>query len=262
MNIEALLEVMSRLRDPDNGCPWDIQQSFHTIYPYTIEEAYEVADAIERGDLEELKDELGDLLFQVVFHSQMAKEQGGFEFQDVVAAIVDKMISRHPHVFADVQIADAEAQTEAWEHHKAKERALKSKQQKNSSLDGVTLGLPALLRAQKLQKRAAKTGFDWTELEGVIGKVYEELEELKIELGQPAPEQKIEEELGDLLFSCVNLARHLGLDAEQALYQSNRKFERRFRSMEDLASKQSVALQELPMEQLDQLWDKVKEREL
>ena len=222
-DIHKLLAVMAALRNPQGGCPWDIEQDFASIAPYTIEEAYEVADAIERGELGELRDELGDLLFQVVFHARMAEEQGAFNFDDVVATIVEKMIRRHPHVFADEEVADAEAQTRAWEALKAKER--KAKGHPQSLLDGVTLGLPALKRAEKLQKRAARAGFDLPEIAPVFDKVCVELEGKDV--------QTLEGEIGELLFACVNLARHAGVDPEQALRSTNAQFVRRFQQMED-----------------------------
>ncbi len=233
-NLERLLEVMARLRSPDGGCPWDLEQSFRTIAPYTIEEAYEVAEAIERDDMAALEDELGDLLFQVVFHARMAEEAGAFGFDDVARGIVDKMLRRHPHVFADKEIADAEAQTRHWEDLKAAERAgaAASSDAAASALDGVALGLPALLRALKLQKRAARVGFDWPEVAQVLDKIDEEVAELKAELAEGAPPARLEDEIGDLLFVLVNLARHLEVDPEGALRHANQKFERRFQAVE------------------------------
>ncbi len=222
-NIHKLIEVMAALRDPLGGCPWDIEQDFSTIAPYTIEEAYEVADAIERGELGELRDELGDLLFQVLFHARMAEELGEFTFDDVVSAIVEKMVRRHPHVFGDEQVADAEAQTRAWEALKAKER--KDKGHPQSLLDGVTLGLPALKRAEKLQKRAAQSDFNLPEIAPVFDKVCVEID------GKDG--KTLEGEIGELLFACVNLARHAGVDPEQALRLTNARFVRRFQQMED-----------------------------
>ena len=216
-----LAEIMARLRDPNGGCPWDIEQDFATIAPYTIEEAYEVADAIERGDLSGLREELGDLLLQVVYHAQMAAETGAFGLADVTAGIADKMVRRHPHVFGDVEVASAAAQTEAWEKLKAAEKP------RNGALDGVALGLPALMRAQKLQKRAGRVGFDWPDASGPRAKIDEELAEIA-----EAPPERHAEEIGDLLFAVVNYARHLGVDAEEALRAANGKFERRFLAME------------------------------
>ncbi|MBI3515069.1 MAG: nucleoside triphosphate pyrophosphohydrolase, partial [Proteobacteria bacterium] len=210
--IERLLEVMRRLRDPKSGCPWDVEQSFATIAPYTIEEAYEVAEAIQNHDMAALQDELGDLLLQVVFHAQMAAEDQKFDFDAVAAAIADKMIRRHPHVFADQTVDGAAAQTKAWEAQKAEERAAKARAAGTppSALDGVTVGLPALTRALKLQKRAGRVGFDWKEAPPILDKIAEELGELRHEMAAPARDpDRLEDELGDLLFACANLARHL-----------------------------------------------------
>jgi ATP diphosphatase len=228
---ERLAEVMRRLRDPDGGCPWDLEQDFATIAPYTIEEAYEVADAIERGDMAELREELGDLLLQVVYHSQMAAEAGTFDLAAVTAGIADKMVRRHPHVFGDVAVTSAAAQTAAWETLKAAEKP------RAGALDGVALGLPALMRAQKLQKRAARTGFDWPDADGPRAKITEELQEVA-----DAGEDERAGEIGDLLFAVVNYARHLGVDAEAALRQANGKFERRFAAMEAAAGDRFAAL--------------------
>jgi nucleoside triphosphate diphosphatase len=221
---ERLADVMKKLRDPNGGCPWDLEQSFATIAPYTIEEAYEVADAIERGDMASLREELGDLLLQVAYHAQMAAEAGAFDLADVTAGIADKMIRRHPHVFGDVEVANAAAQTDAWEKLKAAEKP------RAGALDGVALGLPALMRAQKLQKRAARVGFDWPDAAGPRAKIDEELAEIAA-----APADSQAEEVGDLLFAVVNYARHLGVDAEEALRAANAKFERRFGAMEAAA---------------------------
>ena len=224
---------MARLREPERGCPWDREQSFATIAPYTIEEAYEVADTIARGDMAALKDELGDLLFQVVFHARMAEEAGIFDFDDVATAITDKMVRRHPHVFGDAEIATAEAQTLAWEEHKAKERAAKAVATgaRESVLDGVALALPALLRAAKIQKRAARIGFDWQEARPVIAKLAEEIAELEAELaiGADGDPDRLEDEMGDILFAAANLARKLDIEPEAALRRATEKFERRFR---------------------------------
>ncbi len=261
ISIDDLLHLMVSLRDQENGCPWDKEQDFASIVPYTIEEAYEVADAIDRGDMADLKDELGDLLFQVVFHAQLAKEIGYFNFQDVVETVVDKMTRRHPHVFSDSEVVGAEQQTEAWEVHKAGERQRKSNSQTVSELSGVALGLPSLLRAQKLQKRAARVGFDWPSVEGVLAKVREELTELCDELEQGTP-QSVEEELGDLLFSCVNLSRHMGVDAEQALRRANGKFERRFHALEELVRGQLKRMANMDIDELEAVWQQVKRSEI
>jgi len=246
--VDELLSIMARLRDPDGGCPWDVQQDFASIAPYTIEEAYEVADAIDRGDLDDLREELGDLLLQVVFHARMAEEQGSFAFRDVVRAICDKMVARHPHVFGDAEVADAAAQTLAWEEHKRREREAKGRS--GGLLADVPRGLPEWLRAHKLQKRAASVGFDWPDVSFVLAKLDEELAELREELqaGQPDP-ARIEEELGDLLFVCVNLARHTGVDFSRALRSTNAKFERRFAGIEARAAAAGVALKDTGLEQ-------------
>jgi len=255
-SIEDLLAIMSRLRDPEHGCPWDLEQDFSSIAPYTVEEAYEVADAIERGALDELRGELGDLLLQVVIHAQMAREQGKFDFGDVVEAICEKMICRHPHVFADSSVSGRQELHQAWEQHKERERDQRSPRQ--SALDGVALALPALLRSEKLQRRAARVGFDWDQVAGVVGKCREELAELEAELACPGDGSAVAEELGDLLFSCVNLARHAGVAAEQALQASNRKFERRFHAMERLLQGTDKKMQDLSLPELDALWKQVK----
>ncbi len=221
--IDKLLDIMAALRDKDSGCPWDIEQDFKSISAYTVEEAYEVADAIERNDMHDLKDELGDLLFQVVFHAQMAKEQGEFEFDDVVSAINDKLVRRHPHVFADEQVESTEQLAERWEQHKQAERDDKSiDENASSALDGIASSLPALRWSQKIQKRAATTGFDWPNISPVFDKLNEELAELKAEIVHENNHERILDEFGDVLFVCVNLAMHLGINAEEALRYSNR----------------------------------------
>lgn len=239
--IDQLLSIMAQLRTPETGCPWDIEQTFATIAPYTIEEAYEVADAIERGDLTALKDELGDLLFQVVFHARMAEEMGHFDFEGVAEAISEKMLRRHPHVFADAEKPD-------WEGIKAAERAGK---EDDSALAGVALGLPALLRAEKIQKRAARTGFDWPDPSGAKAKIFEEIDE--VEAATSADER--EDEIGDLLFAVVNWARKQGVDPEAALRRANAKFERRFRAMEASAG---PGFADLNLDQMEALWQQVK----
>lgn len=248
---------MARLRDPQRGCPWDLQQSFGTIAPYTIEEAYEVADAIERKDLPGLRDELGDLLFQIVFHSQLAHEQGEFAFDDVVDAICDKMERRHPHVFGDTRIDNAEAQTVAWEEHKRRERAARN----DSALADVPIGLPALTRASKLGKRAAQVGFEWADICGAIDKVHEEVDELRQEVAAGADTGRMEQEIGDLLFSLVNVCRYLRIDPENALRLTNAKFERRFRYIEQQLRMQGRSTQDASLEEMDALWDEAKDRE-
>ncbi len=266
--LDRLLAIMARLRDPSNGCPWDLEQNFRTIVPHTIEEAYEVADAIERDDMKALPGELGDLLFQVVFYAQMAAEAGQFRMEDVIAAINTKMIERHPHVFGTASIDTAAAQTVAWEVQKAKERAAEAAATGRaiSVLDGVAAGLPALTRAEKLQKRAARIGFDWPEVAPVIDKVEEEIAELKAELGEHPKPERLDEEMGDLLFACANLARHLGVDSEGALRRANAKFERRFKGMEALAAADAGTGTGQPtmpksLEHLEALWQRVKAEE-
>lgn len=259
--MERLLQIMRRLRDPQGGCPWDLQQDFRSIATYTLEEAYEVVDAIERDDLEDLPDELGDLLLQVVFHAQMASEADHFEFSDVVERICDKMIRRHPHVFGDVVHADEDAVHAAWERQKHAERADKRGHDRGSLLDGVATALPALVRAEKLQRRAARGGFDWERPEPVIEKIREELDECADALEQAAPKSVLEEEIGDLLFSCVNLARHLKVDAEQALRSANAKFERRFRAVEAGLGQQDLAPSADQRDRMEALWKAVKEAE-
>ena len=260
---DDLLRIMAKLRDPDGGCPWDVEQDFASIAPYTIEEAYEVADAIEQSDMESLKGELGDLLLQVVFHAQMASEAGHFEYADVVNAVSEKMVVRHPHVFGDVSIEDADAQTKAWEDQKAAERAAKAEASGRvaSVLDDVARGLPALMRAEKLQKRAARVGFDWPTVEPVFDKVREELDEVSVEIDRGSDPARLEDELGDVLFTCVNLARKLGTDPETALRSTNAKFERRFRDVETLAAKDGKPLNDLDIEALEALWERAKEAE-
>ena len=257
-SVDRLLKIMAALRDPDTGCPWDCEQTFDTIVPYTIEEAYEVAEAIEHRDWDELRLELGDLLFQVVFYAQMAAEEGRFDFEQVATAICEKMERRHPHVFADAQVEDAEAQTRASLEHKAAERAAKG-QQETAWLDSVNSKLPALQRAKKLQKRAAEVGFDWPEITGVLAKLDEEQVELKHAIAEGVDKSAVEAELGDLLFSCVNLARHLKVDPEAALRKSNHKFEQRFGYVERALNKEGRALAETSLEEMDRLWNEAKD---
>lgn len=257
--IERLREVMRRLRDPERGCPWDKEQSFATIAPYTIEEAYEVADAIRREAWDELEGELGDLLLQVVYHAQMAEEAGLFDFEAVAHGIADKMIRRHPHVFADATVASAAAQRRAWEELKAAERAAKGADA--SVLDDLPTALPALIRAQKLQGRAARIGFDWSEPAPILAKIEEELAELGAAIAAGEGAERRAEELGDLLFAVVNLARRLELDAEEALRSANAKFERRFRAVEAAARATGRAPASLGLEALDALWEEVKRAE-
>jgi tetrapyrrole methylase family protein/MazG family protein/ATP diphosphatase len=256
-SITRLLDIMARLRDPQRGCPWDLEQTFRTIAPYTIEEAYEVADAIERDDLGSLRGELGDLLFQVVFHAQMASERGAFAFDDVAAAICDKLERRHPHVFGDARIESAAAQTVAWEEQKRLERERAGA----SVLDDVPLALPALTRANKLGKRAALVGFEWPDVAGALDKLDEELGELRKEVAEQAGEAAIANELGDVLFCVVNVCRYLKVDPETALRGANAKFERRFGYVERRLREQGRSSREATLEEMDRLWDEGKRRE-
>ncbi len=262
-DIDRLLAIMARLRDPERGCPWDVAQDFGTIAPYTIEEAYEVADAIERGDMAGLRDELGDLLLQVVFHSRMAEEARLFDFEAVAAAISDKMVSRHPHVFGDDAFEDEAAQKADWEARKAAERAAKGE---TGALAGVARGLPALLRAVKLQKRAARVGFDWAETAPVVAKIEEELGELRQEIAAGASPEgadpaRLQDELGDLLFAVVNLARHLKVDPEAALRHTNTKFERRFQAVEQILDEQGKMPASSSLDEMEAAWQTAKRRE-
>ena len=270
MNIEAiflglgdtpakrLLALMTRLRDPDNGCPWDSQQSYKTIAPYTIEEAYEVSDAIDAGDMGALKEELGDLLFQVIFYAQMGREDGVFDFADICDALVRKMIKRHPHVFGDSPTNDPKAVKQSWEQLKADERAGKAHEQQ-SVLDGIASALPALMRADKLQKRAARVGFDWPDAAQVIEKITEEAQEITDALAAGEPQARIHEEVGDLIFAVTNLARKLGVDPEHALRDTNQKFTRRFQYIE---SKAGGKLEDMDLDAMEVLWIAAKNKGL
>lgn len=254
----VLVNIMAKLRDPRDGCPWDIAQTFETIAPYTIEEAYEVTEAIAEGDRPALCEELGDLALQVVYHARMAEEEGAFSIADVLDAINSKMIRRHPHVFGDAVVRSAEEQTRAWEELKARERAAKATagQARHSALDGVASALPALLRAQKIQSRAARVGFDWKTADDVVPKIHEEVEEIREAVGT-GDADRIEDEVGDLLFAAVNLARKLGVDAEGALRRATAKFESRFRAMEETAGD---AFAGLDLDAKEALWQEVKKR--
>ena len=256
--MDRLVEIMATLRNPNGGCPWDVEQTFATIAPHTIEEAYEVADAIEQNDMDSLKDELGDLLFQSVFHAQMAKELNEFSFDDVVNGVIDKMIRRHPHVFGDQSIKTADEQTVSWEDIKATERATKSGAADESALAGLTNGLPALIRAEKLQKRAARVGFDWPEVAPVFDKLCEEMAELQVEIDTDGGEARLTDELGDLLFVCVNLARKLNIDAETALRGANSKFETRFRHMERALKGTGRGLKGMELDAMEEAWQGTK----
>ncbi len=265
-DVSALLAIMQRLRDPETGCPWDVAQNFASVAPYTIEEAYEVADAIDRDDMQALRDELGDLLLQVVFHARMAEEAGSFNFADVVMAIFDKMTRRHPHVFAGASVADAEAQSRAWELQKKQER--RATDPDGSTLAGIARGVPEWQRAIKLQKRAALVGFDWPDPAPVIDKLHEEIEEVRVELAavanapaEAAAQARLQDEIGDLLFVAANLARHAKVDPGSALRHANAKFERRFRAMEALAIADGVSLDGLDLAAQDGYWNRVKAEE-
>lgn len=264
--IHRLLDIMALLRDPERGCPWDVEQTFATIAHHTIEEAYEVADAIDRHDLDALKDELGDLLLQVVFHAQMAREIDAFRFDDVVEAICDKLVRRHPHVFGDARIDDAASQTRAWEQQKALERQTRTEAPDaatvESALDGVLGALPALTRALKLQKRAALVGFDWPDARSAFAKLTEETGELAAEINAGAGHDRLEDELGDLLFTCVNVSRKLDVTPETALRRANAKFERRFRKIEALLAQDSGRKPaDASLDEMETLWQRAKASE-
>ncbi len=260
-HIDRLIEIMARLRHPTEGCPWDVEQDFASIAPYTIEEAYEVADAIDRGDRDALCEELGDLLLQVVFHARISEEEGGFDFEDVAAAISDKLVRRHPHVF-DRENHDPETGLrDAWESLKADERAQKAKKSGGgdvSALDDVPVALPALTRAEKLQKRAARVGFDWASVGPVLEKIEEEIGELKAEMARNGNPDRLADEMGDVLFSCVNLARHLKVDPEFALRGTNAKFETRFRRVEDSLRKDGMDGRDVGVEDYERRWQAAK----
>lgn len=262
--IDRLIAVMARLRDPQNGCPWDLVQTYSTIAPHTIEEAYEVADAIETGDMAALKEELGDLLFQVVYYAQMAQEDGHFDFDSVAEAITAKMIRRHPHVFGEDDVKTAEHQTSRWEEHKAAERAAKAAEKGHgtpSVLDGVIPALPALTRAIKLQKRAARVGFDWAKASAVLDKIEEEIAELRAEMTEtPAPD-RVADEMGDLFFALANLARHVDVDPESALRGTNAKFERRFRWIEKRLDEHGKTPADSSLDEMEALWQEAKRDE-
>ena len=256
--IDRLVSIMAQLRDPHSGCPWDVDQTFASIAPYTIEEAYEVADAIATGDRNAMRDELGDLLLQVVFHARIAEEEGSFDLADVAQSISDKMIARRPHVFADADRPTADAQTGLWEDVKARERAAKGE---TRLLDGIARGLPPLLRALKLQKRAARVGFDWPDLAQAIDKLQEEAAELTAELDKTAPDQdRIKDEVGDLLFAAVNVARKAGIDPETALQHGNSKFEQRFNTVEDIVVSKHKNFQHVDLAQMESYWQQAKRK--
>jgi ATP diphosphatase len=264
-HLQDLLDIMQRLRDPETGCPWDNKQTFSSVVPHTIEEVYELADAIEMQDFSDLKGELGDLLFQVVFYAQIAKEQGLFEFSDILETLNEKLVRRHPHVFAQAEFGDEQAVHANWEKEKQKERLQKasSMNQQESVLDNIPLALPALNRAYKIQKRCANVGFDWAELEPVVAKIHEEIDEVLVEvkrtdLTDQQKQARIEDELGDLLFANVNLVRHLSADPETVLRQANKKFEKRFRLVEQQVLKNGKIMEQCSLDELDKIWDEVK----
>ncbi len=258
-NLTRLLDIMAALRNPESGCPWDVKQTFATIAPYTIEEAYEVADAIGRNDMADLKDELGDLLLQVVFHARMAEEAGEFAFDGVAESIADKMVRRHPHVFADAAAETPDDVKISWEETKARERAAKG--QSESALDGVAAALPALIRAEKLSKRAARVGFEWPNVEMVFGDIDEEIGEIREEIAQDGGPDRLEDEVGDLLFCVANLARMLGVDPESALRRTNEKFDRRFRAVERSFRAEGRDIADADLTEMDRRWDAVKAEE-
>lgn len=260
--IERLKQIMKDLRNPESGCPWDIEQDYSSIAPYTVEEAYEVADAIERGDMEDLKSELGDLLFQVIFHSQMADEQGLFDFGDVVDQLNQKLVRRHPHVFADERVEDKEQLALQWEQQKHEERQAKLEKSRTEpgAFDDIASTMPALKWSHKLQKRAASSGFDWPNIWPVFEKLEEEVAELKAELGHEENFERIQDEFGDVLFVCVNIAMHVGVDAEKSLRHANRKFITRYEVMEQLMAEEGRQFEDCTLDQMENYWQKAKKK--
>jgi len=258
--IDRLLAVMERLRDPEKGCPWDAVQTYATIAPYTIEEAYEVADAIQSGDMDAVREEVGDLLFQVIYYAQFGKEEGRFDFEDIAGGVADKMIRRHPHVFGSEEV-DASSQLSRWEALKAKERDAKADGVRASALDGVAMALPALTRAVKLQKRAARVGFDWIQAKDILDKIVEEVDELRVEMDGGGMPERVKDEFGDLLFALVNLGRRLDIDPEAALRGTNAKFDRRFRAVESGLAEQGKQPREATLEEMEELWQEAKKDE-
>lgn len=257
--LAKLLGIMEQLRDPDSGCPWDRQQNFKSIVKHTIEEAYEVADAIDQGDMAQIKDELGDLLFQVVFYAQLGKEQGEFDFEAIAQTISDKLVRRHPHVFAHSESKTDDQLNTQWEQIKAQERAAKGGVDDPSILANIPVGLPPLIRAQKLQKKCATVGFDWPDVAPVVDKIHEEIQEVMDEVQASEPDQQaIEEEVGDLLFSVVNLSRHLQVDAQTALRKANRKFAKRFAKVEAVFAQRTVKLAEASLNEMEKVWQEIK----
>lgn len=259
--LTRLIGIMAQLRDPETGCPWDVEQTYATIAPYTIEEAYEVADAIAEGDISGLREELGDLLLQVVFHARMAEEDNQFDFDDVAGAISDKMVRRHPHVFGETKFDTEAAQKSNWEALKSAERAKKAEQsgRRPSVLDGVPSAMPALMRCEKLGKRAARVGFEWPHVDGALEKLDEEISELKNEIEVPSPDKsRLIDELGDVLFSVVNVARHLGVDPEAALRHANAKFEGRFHAVENSYTADDMDIVDASLEDMEERWQSAK----
>ena len=265
--LPRLLEIIEQLRDPETGCPWDQKQNFESIVPHTIEETYEVSDAIFSGNMQDIKDELGDLLFQVVFYAQLGKEQGDFDFEDIAQSISDKLVRRHPHVFDVNDLGEGDEKrhktqddlNNQWEQIKAQERANKNQSLDTSTLANIPKGMTPLLRAQKIQKKCSRVGFDWTELPPVVDKIHEEIEEVLAEVNVSEPDlQAVEEEIGDLLFAVVNLARHTSVNAETALIKANRKFEKRFRQVEQVIDKQGLSIESANMQQMEAAWQQIK----
>jgi ATP diphosphatase len=260
-HLSRLLKIMQQLRDPKTGCPWDQKQTFASIVPHTIEETYEVADAIFSGNMAEIKDELGDLLFQIVFYAQLAKEQGDFEFEDIAQAICDKLVRRHPHVFQTTELKTDDELNLQWEKIKLQEREAAAKPNDKSVLANIPIGMTPLLRAQKIQRQCSKVGFDWTEIPPVVDKIHEEIEEVLAEVNVSEPNQQaVEEEIGDLLFAVVNLARHTSVNAETALIKANRKFEKRFRQVEQVIEEQGLSMESADMQQMEAAWQLIKSR--
>jgi ATP diphosphatase len=259
--LSRLLDIMERLRDPETGCPWDQKQSFESIVPHTIEETYEVADAIVSGDMQDIKDELGDLLFQVVFYAQLGKEQGDFDFEDIAQAISDKLVRRHPHVFQVTEYKTDDELNNQWEQIKAQEQSINNQAPDTSILANIPQGMTPLLRAQKIQKKCSKVDFDWTELPPVVDKIHEEIAEVLAEVNASEPNQQaVEEEIGDLLFAVVNLARHTSVNAETALIKANRKFEKRFRQVEQVIEKQGLSIESADIKQMEAAWQQIKSK--
>jgi ATP diphosphatase len=259
--LNRLLDIMQQLREPNTGCPWDQKQNFESIVVNTIEETYEVADAIFSGNMVDIKDELGDLLFQIVFYAQLAKEQERFDFEDIAQAISDKLVRRHPHVFQATKLKTDDELNLQWEKIKLQEREVAAKPNDKSVLANIPIGMTPLLRAQKIQRQCSKVGFDWTEILPVVDKIHEEIEEVLAEVNAPEPNQQaVEEEIGDLLFAVVNLARHTSVNAETALIKANRKFEKRFRQVEQVIEEQGLSMESADMQQMEAAWQQIKGR--